>query len=76
MALCAVLWLAHNPRNMTSSANDDKLPELQVIEAFHVKAIESLGWAKEDDLIDDAFLDTSTAEELQILGPSLTLFFA
>lgn len=62
---------------MTSFANDDKLPELQVIEAFHVKAIESLGWAKEDGLIDDAaFLETSTAEELQILGPSLTLFFA
>ena len=61
---------------MTSAANDDKLPELQVIEAFHVKAVESLAIAKADDLINDEFVNCSTSEELQILGPALTLFFA
>lgn len=58
--------------------NDEtaKLPELQIVAAFHVKARKALADCKSDGLIDEDFIATATAEELQVLGPSLTLFFA
>lgn len=51
----------------------NKVSEQYVIEAFHVLARESLSEAQQDGLIDDAFLQEATAEELQILGPARKL---
>lgn len=47
-----------------------KVSEAHVIEAFHVLARESLSEARIDGLIDDAFLQEATVEELQVLGPA------
>lgn len=49
---------------------ENKVSERHVIEAFHVLARESLSEAQQDGLIDDAFLQEATAEELQVLGPA------
>lgn len=51
-------------------AQENKVSERHVIEAFHVLARESLSEARQDGLIDDAFLQEATAEELQVLGPA------
>lgn len=48
----------------------NKVSEGHVIEAFHVLARESLAEARQDGLIDNAFLQEATQEELQILGPA------
>jgi hypothetical protein len=51
-------------------AHQDKVSEASVIEAFHYLARISLSEAEQDGLIDDAFLEEATLEELQILGPA------
>lgn len=48
----------------------NKVSEVHVIEAFHVLARQSLSEARIDGLIDEAFLQEATVEELQILGPA------
>lgn len=54
----------------------NKVSEGHVIEAFHVLARQSLSDARSDGLIDEAFVQEATAEELQVVGPALTLLFA
>lgn len=48
----------------------DKVSEGHVIEAFHMLARQSLAEAKQDGLIDEAFLQESSDEELKTLGPA------
>lgn len=55
---------------MYAMDNHNKVSEAHVIEAFHVLARESLAEAEQDGLIDEAFLQEATAEELTILGPA------
>ena len=44
--------------------------ERDVIEAFHLLARQSLAKARSDGLIDASYVESSTEEELQILGPA------
>jgi hypothetical protein len=50
-----------------------KAKESQVVAAFHVLAQDSLRKAREDGLITTDYLESSTEDELQVLGPSRTM---
>lgn len=58
-------------RNGGTAVDDSgKLPERYIIEAFHVLAREAMKEAQQDRLIDEGFVSSASAEELQVLGPS------
>ena len=57
---------------MASTAPLDvrKAKESQVVAAFHILAQDSLRKAREDALITTEYLESSSEDELQVLGPS------
>merc|ERR1712072_893042 len=52
------------------------LSEQRVIEAFHTLATTALEQAQTEGLLDPAQLQDPDFDQLQLLGPSLILFFA
>lgn len=59
--------MAHNA---TAPLDVRKAKESQVVAAFHVLAQESLRRARDNALITSEYLESSTEDELQVLGPS------
>lgn len=71
---CYYSWM--NDAYATTSPLRHTLSEQRVIEAFHTLATTALEQAQTEGLLDPAQLQDPDFDQLQLLGPSLILFFA